>query len=160
MSSIKNNKPKRNSGFVQGYYPIHECKKYKGEGPIIYRSSWERKFCTYCERHPEIKWWSSESFSLKYFNPLDNKYHTYYPDFIIHLEDGSTIIVEIKPKAQLQKPKPPTKKTPKAIKNYKWIYETWITNMCKKQAAEELAKARGWKYMLVTEDFFKLSVKK
>ena len=24
--SIKNNKPKRNSGFRQGYYPVNECK--------------------------------------------------------------------------------------------------------------------------------------
>lgn len=155
MNSIKNNRPKRNSGFVQGYFPINECKKYQGKGPIIYRSSWEKKFCLYCERHPEIDWWSSESFSLKYFNVLDNRYHNYFPDFVVHLRDGSTIIVEVKPNAQLQKPEPPKRKTPKAVKNYKWLYETWVTNMCKKQAAEEFAKARGWKYMLVTEDFFR-----
>jgi hypothetical protein len=159
MLSIKNNKPKRNSGFVQGYFPINECKKYQGKGPIIYRSSWEKKFCLYCERHPEIKWWSSESFSLKYFNVIDNKYHTYFPDFIVHLSDGSTIIVEVKPKAQLKKPEPPKRKTPKAIKNFKWLYEMWVTNMCKKKAAEELAAAKGWKYMLVTEDFFKSTIK-
>jgi hypothetical protein len=27
--------------------------------------------------------------------------------------------------------------------------------MCKKNAAEEYASSRGWKYMIVTEDFFK-----
>ena len=153
--SIKNNRPKRNSGFVQGYFPLNECKKYQGTGPIIFRSSWEKKFCIYCERHPEIKWWSSESFSLKYFNVLDNKYHNYYPDFLVHLNNGSTILVEVKPKAQLIKPEPPKRKTPKGIESYKWLYETWVTNMCKKQAAEELSKARGWQYLLVTEDFFK-----
>ena len=157
--SIKSNKPSNKSGFVQGYYPINECKKYQGKGPIIYRSSWEKKFCIYCERHPEIQWWSSESFSLKYFNILDNRYHTYYPDFIIQLVSGQTIIVEVKPKSQLVKPDPPKKKTPKSVKGYKWLYETWVINMCKKQAAEELAKSRGWQYLIVTEDFFKLTPK-
>ena len=153
--SIKNNRPKKNSGFVQGYFPLNECKKYNGAGPIIYRSSWEKKFCIYCERNPEIIWWSSESFSLKYFNILDSKYHTYYPDFVVRLRNGKTIIVEVKPKAQLVKPEPPKKQTAKYMLSYKWIYETWITNMCKKRAADELAKSRGWEYLLVTEDFFK-----
>jgi hypothetical protein len=27
--------------------------------------------------------------------------------------------------------------------------------MVKKEAADSFAKARGWKYMIVTEDFFK-----
>ncbi len=153
--SIKNNRPKKNSGFVQGYFPLNECKKYNGAGPIIYRSSWEKKFCIYCERNPEIIWWSSESFSLKYFNVIDSKYHTYYPDFVVRLRNGNTIIVEVKPKAQLVKPEPPKRRTPKSMLSYKWIYETWVTNMCKKRAADELAKSRGWEYLLVTEDFFK-----
>lgn len=155
MHSIKNNKPSKKSGFVQGYFPINECKKYRGNGPIIYRSSWEKKFCLYCERNPEISFWSSESFSIRYFSPLDQKYHNYFPDYIVQLVNGSVIIVEIKPKAQLNKPTPPKRATPKAVKNYKWAYETWVTNMTKKAAAEEFAKIKGWKYMLVTEDFFK-----
>jgi len=155
MLSIKNNKPSRKSGFVQGYFPINECKKYQGKGPIIFRSSWERKFCLYCERNPEIASWSSESFSIKYFNPLDNKYHNYFPDYFVHLRNGQTYIVEVKPKAQLEKPEVPKRKTPKSIKSFKWLFETWTINMCKKAAAEEFAKAKGWQYLLVTEDFFK-----
>ena len=111
MRSIKGNKPSKKSGFVQGYFPILECKKYFGNGPIIYRSSWEKKFCLYCERNPEIIQWSSESLSIKYFNPLDEKYHTYFPDFVVRTADGRTIIVEVKPKAQLKKPNPPKRKT-------------------------------------------------
>jgi hypothetical protein len=155
MHSIKNNKPKRNSGFVQGYFPINECKKYYGQGPIIYRSSWERKFCLYCERTPEISQWSSESISVKYFNPLDEKYHTYFPDYLVRLKNGSTFLVEVKPKVQLIKPTEPKRLTPKSIKNYKWAYNTWLTNMVKKEAAESFCKMKGWKYMIVTEDFFK-----
>ena len=153
--SIKSNKPSKKSGFVQGYYPINETTKYAGTGPIIYRSSWEKKFCIYCERTPQIVWWTSESLSIKYFHPSDNKYHTYYPDFVIKLDAGNTIIIEIKPKQQLKKPEPPKRKTPKTMESFKWLYQTWVTNMVKKAAAEEFAKARGWSYMLVTEDFFK-----
>jgi hypothetical protein len=155
MHSIKNNKPKRNSGFVQGYFPINECKKYYGQGPIIFRSSWERKFCLYCERTPEIEMWSSESISIKYFNPLDEKYHTYFPDYLVKLKDGQTFLVEVKPKSQLLKPTAPKRLTPKSIQSYKWAHNTWVTNMVKKEAAEVFANSRGWKYMLVTEDFFK-----
>lgn len=155
MTSIKNNRPKRNSGFVQGYMSINECQKYKGIGPIIFRSSWERKFCLYCERTPSIKWWSSESLTIKYFSPLDNKYHNYFPDFLVNLEDGSTIIVEVKPKAQLVKPDPPKRKTKKSVESFKWLFTEYVKNMAKKAAAEDFAKVRGWKFMIVTEDFFK-----
>ena len=155
MQSIKSNKPSRKSGFIQGYISLNECKKYQGQGPIIYRSSWERKFCIYCERNPEIKTWSSESMCIKYFNPLDHKYHNYFPDYLIQLQSGETFIVEIKPKAQLQKPELPARKTVKSLKSYKWAYETWVTNMSKKNSAEKYAESRGWKYLLVTEDFFK-----
>jgi len=154
MNSIKSNKPSRKSGFIQGYFSLNECKKYQGEGPIIYRSSWERKFCIYCERNPEIKYWSSESICIKYFSPLDNKYHNYFPDYLVKLESGKTFIVEIKPKSQLQKPEPIKRRTEKTLKSYKWAYETWVKNMSKKNAAEKYAESRGWEYLLVTEDFF------
>jgi hypothetical protein len=155
MQSIKNNRPSKKSQYVQGYFPLNECKKYQGNGPIIYRSSWEKKFCIYCERNPEIISWSSESFCIKYFNVLDNKYHNYFPDFFIKLANGTTFIVEVKPKAQLKKPIQPKRLTPKNRDSYKWAYDAWVTNMCKKKAAEEYAKSRGWSYMIVTEDFFK-----
>jgi hypothetical protein len=158
MHSIKSVKPSKKSGFVQGIFPINECKKYLGNGPIIYRSSWERKFCLYCERNPEIISWSSESFFIQYFSPLDNKYHKYFPDYIVSLTNGSVYVVEIKPKSQLIKPEPPKRKTPKSLKSYKWAYETWVINMCKKAAAEEYSKIRGWEYLLVTEDFFKAKI--
>lgn len=153
--SIKNVKPTKKSGYHQGYIDISECAKYRGSGPIIYRSLWEKKFAYYCERTPEIVWWSSESFSIQYFSPIDNKYHKYYPDFIFQLSNNQIVIAEIKPKAQLQKPELPKRKTSKAVESYKWGYNTWVVNMAKKQAAIEFANSRGYKYLLITEDFFK-----
>jgi hypothetical protein len=155
MHSIKNNRPSKKSAFRQGYFPLNECRKYQGAGPIIYRSSWERKFCIYCERNPEIEWWSSESLRIKYFNALDNNYHNYFPDFVVRLRSGQTIIVEVKPKSQLIKPEKPKQMTKRSIESFKWSYEAWVTNTCKRAAAEEFANAKGWKYQIVTDDFFK-----
>ena len=47
--SIKNVKPNKNSGFIQGYFNPKNPEKYKGPSPIIYRSSWERKFMIMCD---------------------------------------------------------------------------------------------------------------
>jgi hypothetical protein len=153
--NIKNNKPKRNSGFSQGYFPINECKKYIGNGPIIYRSSWERKFCMYCESNPQIVNWSSEPVKIKYINSLDGREHSYFPDYYMKLDNGDEYLIEIKPSSQLQKPTPPKRKTQKAVENYKYAYEMYITNMCKIQFAENWCNKRGWKFLVVTESFFK-----
>jgi hypothetical protein len=151
---IKQLKPSKKSGFVQGYFALNECKKYLGTGPVIFRSSWERKFCLYCERNPQIIGWTSESVAIKYFNLVDNKYHTYYPDYLVKLDTGKVLLVEIKPKAQLKKPTEPKRKTPKTVAAYKWAYNTWLMNMSKHQAAVKFAESRGWEFTFVTEEFF------
>ena len=152
--NIKNNKPSKKSQYIQGYINILECKKYTGQGPIIYRSSRERRFSLYCERNPNIEKWSSEPVTIKYYNPLDEKYHNYFPDFLIKLVSGSIILIEIKPKSQLVKPNPPKKKTKKAITSYQYAYKIWVSVMCKKSAAEEYCKSRNRTYEIITEDFF------
>lgn len=160
MNKIKNLKPNLKSGYVQGYYPIQETKKYKGKGPIIYRSSWERKFCIYCERTPEIDYWSSESFSIKYFNPIDKKYHQYFPDFFIHLKSGENVLVEVKPKSQLKKPIPPKRRSKKSIETYSNSMKIWLVNMAKIEYAKAFCASRNWTFWIVTEDFFKLQNKR
>ena len=157
--SIKKVKPNANSGFRQGYYKPKNPQKYKGPLPIIYRSSWERKFCHWCDHNEDVLYWMSEPFSIDYFNLLDNRIHKYYPDFYIRLrrmDEGKevfeNVVVEIKPKAQLQKPKEPKRKTAKAMTNYKYGYETYVRNLCKTDALQKLAKSRGFKVMLLTED--------
>ena len=98
--------------------------------------------------------WISEPFAIKYFNVLDKKYHKYYPDFYVKIQEDKVVeyLVEIKPKAQLQKPKPPKRKTKKAVKNFKYAYETYVRNLCKIKALNELAKNRNFKVMLLTEE--------
>jgi len=152
--SIKKVKPTHKTGYKQGYYkPLYE-NKYIGNDPIIYRSSWERKFCHWCDHNVNVINWISEPFAIKYFNVLDKKYHKYYPDFYVKIQEDKVVeyLVEIKPKAQLQKPKPPKRKTKKAVKNFKYAYETYVRNLCKIKALNELAKNRNFKVMLLTEE--------
>lgn len=152
---IKKVKPTLKSGFKQGYYSPHNLQKYVGNLPIIYRSSWERKFCHWCDHNEEILSWSSEPFEIPYFNILDKKYHKYYPDFYIKKKKDDTYeeyIVEIKPKSQLKKPEPPKKNTKKALENFKYGYEMYVRNLCKTEALNKMASQRNFKVMLLTEE--------
>jgi len=67
---------------VSKYSPVN-IKKYKGQVPIIVRSSWERMFCQWADMNPNIIEWSSESITIKYFDPVQKKLRRYYPDFLI-----------------------------------------------------------------------------
>ncbi len=114
-------------------------------------------FCQYCERSPDIRWWTSEAFAIPYHNPFDGKDHSYFPDFLLFMEDGSKIIAEVKPKFQLVPPRKPRSKSPDVLRRYQRDLDTYRTNMLKIRAAKEFAERRGARYLLVTEDFFKPS---
>ena len=106
--SIKNLQPNKNSGFIQGYYNPKNPEKYIGPTPIIYRSSWERKFMIMCDNKDNVVKWSSEPVEIKYIWSFDKREHKYYPDFYMKTktEDGfEEFLVEIKPEAQIKKPK-------------------------------------------------------
>jgi hypothetical protein len=152
--SIKNNKPNKKGRFKQGYFNLNECKKYIGEGPIIYRSSWENKFCIYCETNNHVVKWSSEPFEIKYWNPIKEKYSKYHPDFFILLDDGKKLVIEVKPSNQIKKPEPPKRNTFKTIKNWRYLSEQYILNMAKFAAATKWCESRGYVFKIVTEDWF------
>jgi len=140
--SIKNLKPSHKSNYKQGYYNLINESKYVGPKPIIFRSGWERSFAIYCDKNKNILKWSSEPFAIKYFSLLDKKYHTYYPDFYIKIQKGSTIkeyVVEVKPSSQLKKPTKPKRKTKKAVLNYNKAIETYIINLSKFDAMKKFA---------------------
>jgi hypothetical protein len=109
-TDIKNVKP--NGRYKSGKFVPRKPEKYIGDiHNIIYRSSWEGRFCLYCDQNPNIIKWSSEPVQIEYWNPIDKKTHTYHPDYYIKVQkiDGSTEdwILEIKPSAQYQLEKKP-----------------------------------------------------
>ena len=129
------------------YRPTHP-KKYVGDVTrIVYRSLLERKFMLYCDRNPDITYWASEELAIRYYNPLDKKYHSYYPDFIVRTIKGDKILIEIKPSRQTKPPKTPKKKT-RAFMRESYMY---IKNQAKWKAAQKYADDNNAKFKLITE---------
>lgn len=150
---IKNLKPNKNALTKQGYYPIHECKKYSGSGPIIYRSSWEKLFCDFCEKSKEIVSWSSESVAIPYFDTISETKKRYFPDFLVKTKSGLTILIEVKPESHLKFPTEPkrlgTKKHERFIKLSKIVQ----TNLNKFKQAMIFCADKGWVFRIITEKF-------
>ena len=133
------------------YKPSHP-EKYQGNpNNIICRSSWERKFCMWCDHNESVLRWASEEFSIPYVAP-DGRVRRYYPDYLIEFKDSSgkikKQIIEVKPKSQTQPPKP-GKRTTKSYLYEAMMYEK---NMAKWQAAVEFAKDNGIEFRIITED--------
>ena len=127
----------------KGKWKPKNIHKYNGDPTkITYRSLWERNAFRYLDKHPAVKWWNSEETIVPYICGTDRKPHRYFIDLTIRFVDGTTVLVEIKPKKQTQPPK------------RKSINEslTYIKNTSKWKYAKRYAKDRGWKFEIWTED--------
>ena len=123
---------------IKSRYKPSYPKKYKGDpNNIICRSSWERKFCHWCDLNESILEWGSEEFYIPYISPVDKRVHKYYPDFIIKVKESTgqvkTYVIEVKPKKQT---KPPVK-TSRVTKSYIHECITFEVNQSKWKAARE-----------------------
>jgi hypothetical protein len=125
--------------------------KYAGDSTnIIWRSTWERKVMDWLDQSESVVYWSSEELAIKYYNPIDNKIHRYFPDFIVKVKkkDGTvmTHVLEVKPEYQTKQPVR-KRKTQKFINEY----VTYTINQSKWKAATEFCKDRGWQFRILTE---------
>ena len=134
------------------FKPSHP-RKYKGDARnIICRSSWERRFCNWCDINESILEWGSEEFWIPYLSPIDNRTHRYFPDFIIKVKESTgdikTYVIEVKPKRQTQ---PPIKKK-RVSKSYIYEMKTYSVNQAKWKAADEWCKDRKIEFKIITEN--------
>jgi hypothetical protein len=125
--------------------------KYNGDSTnIIWRSTWERQVMAWLDLSENVIWWSSEELPIKYYNPIDNKIHRYFPDFIVKIrkkdESVMTYVIEVKPEYQ-------TKQPVRKRKTQKFLNEsvTYIINQSKWKAATEFCKDHGWQFLVLTE---------
>ena len=82
----------------KGLYKATHPKKYVGNpNQIVYRSLLERRFMRYCDLNTDIVHWASEELPIKYYSPLDKKWHRYFPDFVIKTIKDKKYMIEIKP---------------------------------------------------------------
>lgn len=158
-SKIKNLRPlTRSQGgkYSQGYFnPINPTKYVGKEKVIIYRSSWEKRFMIFCDTQEKVLEWNSESIEIEYYNPIERKTAKYYPDFYVRMKDStgeSRLIIEVKPKNQLEKPKAPIKMTPKTLKSFRTSVILYIVNQAKFEAASKYAMNREMKFVVITEE--------
>lgn len=134
------------------YYP-KDKERFIGEY-VICRSEWERKFAEWCDKNPEIESWSSESLSIRYYDPTSRRRRNYYPDFVLRIK-GEIYIVEIKPYKETRTPKITGKKKSTLlteIKRYK-------NNLAKWEAAISYCQRRGFKFKIITEKTFNFTKK-
>jgi len=101
--------------------------------------------------------WASEEVIIPYISPVDNRYHRYFPDFLVKVKtrEGTTktMMLEVKPKKQTRPPEPQKRKT----KQYINEVVTWGVNQSKWKAAEEYCLDRGWEFKILTEDHLGLN---
>jgi hypothetical protein len=138
---------------IKSLFKPTKPKKYKGDARnIICRSSWERRFCNWCDINESILEWGSEEFWIPYLSPLDNRTHRYFPDFIIKVKESTgdikTYVIEVKPKRQT---KPPIKKK-RVSKSYIYEMKTYSVNQAKWKAADEWCKDRKIEFKIITEN--------
>ena len=122
---------------------------------IIFRSSYERRFCFYCDLNPRVKKWGSEISSVPYKDP-DGKERQYHVDFYIELETANPemdkkMLIEVKPQHETAPPKKPGKITTKTAENYTYALKAYQKNLCKWSAAKQYATDRGMEFVIVTE---------
>jgi len=132
----------------RGLYRPTNPKKYVGNTKqIVYRSLLERRFMRYCDLNEDILYWASEELPVRYYNPLDKKYHRYFPDFVVKTVNNDKYMIEIKPSRQAVKPKPPKKKT----KSYMRESFEYIKNKAKWSAAKAYCEDKGMQFKIITE---------
>ena len=127
-------------------------KKYQGDvRNIVCRSTWERKFCQYCDINESIFEWGSEEFWIPYKSPVDNRTHRYFPDFIIKVKESTgqikTYVIEVKPRKQTKAPR----KKKNVTKAYLHECKTYAINQAKWSAANEWCKDSKIEFKIITE---------
>jgi hypothetical protein len=137
----------------QGIFKPKNPKKYIGDSNnIVYRSSWECRVMNWFDQNDDIISWASEELIVPYKSPVDNRFHRYFPDFIVRVKtrDGTmkTLMIEVKPKKQTV---PPEQKS-RVTKQYINEVVNYGVNQAKWKAAQEYCLDRGWEFKIMTEE--------
>jgi hypothetical protein len=134
------------SKYAQGKFEIKNPAKYTGKRQPTYRSSWEWAFMNFCDNHPNVIHWASESIQIPYYNPLKQQNTIYVPDFFVVYQDKNgkqkAELVEIKPSGEIMET------VGKGVRNQAMA----VLNACKWQAAQAWCKQNGLTFRVITEN--------
>lgn len=148
----------QNGRVRQGYFVPRNPEKYKGDPTkIIYRSSWEFKFLSYCDSSESVVEYSSEPVGIPYWNPILKKESRYFIDCYMATRDPSGNInrwlIEIKPNKYLNPPEAPKILTEKKTLDYVRHAKLFVINKAKFEAAKAYAAKNNMKFGIITENF-------
>jgi hypothetical protein len=139
--------------YHQGKYRLLHPEKYVGNATdIVYRSSWELRFNRWCDLNPSVVKWNSEEIVIPYYSSAEGKNRRYFVDYIIQMKTDKgtleTLLIEIKPSVQQQKPKNHGNKKPE---NYLAEMTTYQVNQDKWAAATLWAEKQGMRFVVLNE---------
>lgn len=153
MFDIKNQRLNPNSKYEQGFFDKYNPRKYVGKRPIVYRSSYEKKFMEKMEINPRVVKWTSEMLVIPYTSKdivngrVMIKHHKYFTDFVVWTSDGKKFVVEVKPQSLVPLNENEIRINPAKRKNaMKWA------------AAIRWCKANGYEFKIVTENHLRGTV--
>lgn len=138
--------------FKQGIYRPINPHKLVGASQAIYRSSYELKLMKWLDLNPNVIRWGSETVTIPYMCPIDNRLHHYYIDNVVIIKEGDKLgkyLIEVKPKSQTTPPIIGGRKKQTTL-----LYEqlTYAKNTAKWNAARQFCEKKGWIFMILTED--------
>lgn len=134
------------SRFAQGKFTLKNPDKYVGVKTPTYRSSWEFTFMKFCDEHPSVEKWASESIKIPYKNPLTGKFTIYVPDFFIAYADKGG-----KKRAELIEVKPANQAIREKVGRSRINQASYIVNQAKWTAAYAWCKQKGITFRVITE---------
>ena len=135
---------------VGKFIPIHPEKIENKPNVLIYKSNLEYRLMMYLDHNPNILSWSYEKFAIKYRDDSSNgKVRNYWIDFVATVKQNETknqrVWIEVKSAREVNEPK----------KDNIREHTAWIKNQSKWKAAKLLAEAKGYKFIILTEDVLK-----
>lgn len=141
--------------YAQGKFTPTHPEKYAGKKEPTYRSGWEFTFMQFCDNHPNVIQWASESINIPYKNPLTGKNTIYVPDFFMVYQDKRgnrrAELIEVKPKSQTTMENARSQRDKAAV----------AVNYAKWEAATAWCKQQGIVFRVVTEaDIYQQGKKK
>jgi hypothetical protein len=134
------------NNYTQGFFTPLNPEKYIGSNSPKYRSGWELTVMRFCDTHPAVIGWASESLRIPYRNPFTGRNTTYYPDFLITYQDknGNKIseVIEVKPRGQAVLELARSQQEKAAV----------VLNMAKWEACRAWCQQHGMKFRILTEE--------
>lgn len=147
------------SGFKRIIVENH-YKKNPTQRTICFRSGWESSFASFLDNNINVKNWEND-FRIKYLDKFNSppKVRTYLIDFKVQMNDGSTLLCEVKPLKSL------IKRVSTNSMRYKRIHTTnYLKNLSKFETVETFCQKIGWKFFIIEKDghnfkFYRWNVK-